>query len=82
MFHSDLSLISDEILEIKIHDAEEKLSLLYELKKRRKSSVIHRENGYVKKDGHIIEVTCKCGEATKFKVPLNTLTDFKCPKDK
>lgn len=28
----------------------------------------------------ILAVTCSCGEKTVYKVPLNTLEDFKCPK--
>lgn len=75
--------VSDEILEMRISNAEEKLSILYELKERRKQpKVIHRVRDYQARLKQVISVTCACGEVTEFKVPLKTLEDFKCPKDK
>jgi hypothetical protein len=32
--------------------------------------------------GKIWEVKCSCGEITKYKVPLNSIEEFECPKRK
>jgi hypothetical protein len=30
----------------------------------------------------IYEVVCLCGETTNYKVPLKTIDDFECPKER
>jgi hypothetical protein len=32
--------------------------------------------------GGVFEVTCNCGGITKYQVPLNNISEFKCPKDR
>jgi hypothetical protein len=83
MYHSDLQL------ECAIANYERTLSLLKELQERRVKGARfslrpkHKEL-YRREDvkGRITEVTCTCGEKVKYKKPLNSISDFKCPKER
>ncbi|HEY1645799.1 MAG TPA: hypothetical protein VGF75_05520 [Candidatus Saccharimonadales bacterium] len=80
----------DPHLDIEIQMCEQRLRLLKELKELRKGKIVHkplnweRTTASMKNKGldSVTKVTCVCGEITKYKVPLRTLSDFKCPKDK
>jgi len=88
MCHSDFGG-SDQILDIMIHNAREKLTLLTELKTRRQAE--KKKSHYAVTStpilrgvykGRIGTVECNCGEITKYRKPIRVLDDFKCPKDK
>jgi len=78
------------MLDIFIHNAEEKLRLLQELKKRRmleRQPVTHRSVTYTPVlkgiyKGKIATVECNCGEIVRYRKPINSIEDFVCPKDK
>lgn len=78
---------NDSILEIMIHNAEEKLSLLKELRQRRLAEK-HVPLRYKTKRrivrgkpvDFLTEVTCSCGHSTIFKVLSTTLDEFECPR--
>jgi hypothetical protein len=79
------SKVSDQALEVMIHNTQMKLNLLLELQKSRNAEKPseHRWTEFKKARGRatISEVTCSCGKTTRYIVPLKLLDDFKCPKD-
>jgi hypothetical protein len=84
--------LSDDHLNIAILMAEQHLSFLKELKLRRKSDKVFSEGmkppheaikiRTIKRTGRICSVTCSCGEKTLYRVPLNDISDFECPRSK
>jgi hypothetical protein len=80
MYHSDLQL------ECAIANYERTLSFLKELQKRRDKEITKKQHipSIWSGDGkeRILEVICVCGEKVKYKKPLNSISDFKCPKER
>jgi RNase P subunit RPR2 len=80
-------MFTDDHLEIQIQMMEQQVSFLKELRQRRQEDKFflppHEPSKIrkLKKSGQIVSVTCSCGEKTKYKVPLNQIEDFKCPKE-
>lgn len=70
-------------LDIEIELTERKLGFLKELKEFREGlRARHGVEDYKEnKKGKISRVTCLCGETTIYKVGLNSINDFKCPKE-
>jgi len=81
--------ISRKLTRLIIHAnqiAEELISIRNEISKEEDKQI--REAAHtpirwrpMKKDRQKVrEVMCSCGENTKYRVPLNTIEDFECPK--
>jgi len=73
--------LSKEMLEILINHHQRVLLDLLELRDKNPERT-HFVSTFKPKGKKIIEVTCNCGEVTKYKKPLNVISDFKCPKDR
>lgn len=71
----------DASLDARIDELEFQLSLLKELKSRRHQTDHRVKDGLYTEAYGFHQVTCTCGEITDYKVPLDALSDFVCPKD-
>lgn len=84
-----MTSLSNQMLDIFIHNAEEKLALLLELRERRSGnfhSIVSCETKMRKVKGifysFLKTATCSCGHTTKFKVLSTMPHEFECPRRK
>lgn len=73
--------LSRDLLEVIYENQRRFLLDLVELREKYPINT-HFVSTFKAKGKKIIEVLCNCGEVTKYKKPLNVITDFKCPKDR
>ena len=78
-----MTYLSDAQLDVTISISEQTTIFLKELKERRSKD--HKVQGAEaitkgKNKGKICRVKCSCGELTNYRVPLDSLSDFECPK--
>lgn len=73
--------VTEAHLDIKIELLKQELDLLQELKERRMQDG-HRAVYSEMIGTKVAKVKCLCGEVVKYRKPLITILDFKCPKDR